>query len=66
MDGEFTDMNSDTYKIVDGEKIYVDVGDRDQPSYRESEGRITDPRLPHRFGNRKQRRKMQSEIRKIK
>jgi len=30
------------------------------------EGRITDERLPTRFGNRKTRRKLQSEIRKIK
>ncbi len=32
---------------------------------RDREGSITDEKLPHRFGNRKQRRKMQSEIKKL-
>lgn len=30
------------------------------------EGSILDPRLPHRFGNRAKRRKLQSQIRKLK
>ena len=31
----------------------------------ERRGSILDDRLPHRFGNRKQRRKMQTEVRKL-
>jgi hypothetical protein len=31
----------------------------------ERRGSIRDEKLPHRFGNRKQRRKLQSEVRKL-
>lgn len=37
----------------------------DQERNYEKRGSILDERLPHRFGNRKQRRKMQSEVRKL-
>ena len=59
-------MSPEKFVMIGDEKVLVPdtTGpDMNQPDTR---GSILDERLPTRFGNRKTRRKLQSEIRKIK